>query len=243
MAKLPSSPTSFKDRNEFLDLIRGVAIILMIIFHLSYDLSLFKFIKPINFLEDHFWYWFPRFIVFLFLLCTGYSAGIVHRNGFVAKRFWPRFRKILFYALVITVVTYFLFPYNWIFFGILHCIAFSSLLVLPFIPRPKLTLISALLILASNLIFRIMWGRYNFVDIAGWLHIQTMDYEPLYPWFGVVLLGLGAQQKDMLSRWPKLPSNPILSILLFCGRHGLIIYLLHQPLLYGLLTLMQWTLS
>jgi uncharacterized membrane protein len=130
-----------------LDVLRGFAVFIMIIFHFCYDLNIFKFIK-IN-MSDTFWFYYPRFIVFCFLTSVGISLKLVHKNKIKWDKVWPRFVKLALAALAITVVTYFLFPRNWIYFGTLHCIATASLLALPFLNREKLSIMAIVLIIGS----------------------------------------------------------------------------------------------
>ena len=68
------------------------------------------------------------------------------------------------------------------------------------------------------------------------------DYRPLLPWFGVVLLGVfagnlfygtGKRTAGLAGRMPP-PARP----LTFLGRHSLFIYLVHQPILVGLLAVL-----
>jgi uncharacterized membrane protein len=62
-----------------------------------------------------------------------------------------------------------------------------------------------------------------------------MDFIPAYPWFWVTLLGM-ITGPWVLAKWPA-RANPPLE---FLGKHALKIYLLHQPLFYGLAALVAW---
>ena len=99
------------NRYIMLDVLRGFAVLLMIVFHGAYDLNWFYFID-IDILENPFWFWLPRFIVFLFLICVGMGLSIVHKNGIKWRLAIKRLLKIGGWAFVITVVTYILFPKN-----------------------------------------------------------------------------------------------------------------------------------
>ncbi len=211
-----------KERYPLIDLERGFAVLLMIIFHFSYDLSAFKYVD-INFQEDRFWWVFPRVIVFFFLYAMGQALEIVHRHSIHWPKVGRRFLKIGFFAMCISAFTYYAFPTSWIYFGTLHCIALCSVLVLPFVNRPKLTLVACLLMLVPlTWGFQIPWFK---------LSHASMDYIPIFPWIGVVFLGQysvhhGAHRYDP-------PSFPGRSLLSFFGKHSLKIYLLHQPILFG----------
>lgn len=217
-----------KVRYNLVDEIRGLAIILMIIFHFFYDLNILSFVK-IDFAKDPFWWGFPRVIVFLFFLSVGIGLPLAHTPQIKWNKFWQRFLKISGFALLITLVTYFLFPDRWVYFGTLHSIAVCSVLALPFLKLPKVGLIIFLALAIPSTFFNL--------DIP-WiaLHDFSMDYISPFPWFGVVALGifffhLKFHHLD-LSKWGL---GPLLGPLRYMGKHSLVIYVLHQPIIFGTL--------
>ncbi|MDN5785680.1 heparan-alpha-glucosaminide N-acetyltransferase domain-containing protein, partial [Pseudorhodobacter sp.] len=70
---------------------------------------------------------------------------------------------------------------------------------------------------------------------------RRWDYEPVLPWFGVFLVGMAAAQL-MLSYGPlkRRDVPPALTRALWPGRHSLVIYLAHQPILIALFSAMAW---
>ena len=214
---------NFKSRYLFIDALRGFTVILMIIFHFSFDLENFQFIH-IDILRSPFWYLFPRIIVFLFLFAVGMSLTLVHGQKILWPSFWKRFIKISFFALIISLVTYKLFPDNWIYFGTLHAIAVISLLSLPLLKWPKIALVIALLLFLPSIClnYNLPWFELN---------ISSWDYIAPFPWVGASYLGIFAVHKHL--HQVKLPENKIIRSLNYLGRHSLIIYLIHQPLLFG----------
>lgn len=226
ISKKEFSPSN---RSSFLDILRGFAVLLMIIFHFFFDLTLFRYLA-IDFYKDPFWYAFPRVIVFLFMICVG--AGLVKAHGkeYQKEKFIKRLGLILGLALIISIATYFLFPKNWIYFGTLHCIASVSLAALPFRNKPKIAAALGTFILILNLFL-----PTRLIPISDWLGIQSFDYIPFIPWIGVVLWGIYLEHKNFFSF-----STPIFSYLKplsFMGRHSLVIYITHQPLLFSLIWL------
>lgn len=212
-------------RDLSLDKHRGFAIIIMVIFHAAYDLDTFKFVD-IDFGQG-FWYWFPRFIAFNFLFCVGISLQKAYKNTIGWSKFWQRFGKIAGAALVISIITYFMFPKSWIYFGTLHCIALSSLLGLYFVNKPYLSLSLSI----GIIIFMLVTG----IDIPylSTLLIQpSMDFIPIYPWFFAPLLGIFYEMKSPSLLRPIWNLCPSFFALL--GRYSLRIYILHQPILFGL---------
>lgn len=215
-------------RHHGLDTLRGVAVLLMVIFHFVYDLWLF------GYLSDHykqgFWYALPRVIVFIFLWCVGASLELTHRDGVMWASFRQRLLKLGGLALGISLVTYIFFPKTWIYFGTIHCIATVSVLALPFfyVRWARLPVLVAILIAQYQLGYSITWVGSHFPR-------HSMDFIPAYPWFWVTLLGM-LTGPWVLSKWqPR--ANPPLE---WAGRHALKIYLIHQPLFYSLISLMAW---
>lgn len=208
-----------------LDSLRGLAVLLMLIFHFAYDLWLFGHIQTR--MNIGFWYALPRFIVFVFLWCVGASLEITHGKKIKWPSFWKRWLKLMAIALIISLVTYFTFPKSWIYFGTIHCIATVSLLALPFFyfRWARIPALIAILIGQYALGYDIAW-------MSRFIEHQSMDFIPAYPWFWVVLVGM-ITGPWLLSRWRPAP-NPALEIL---GRHALKIYLVHQALFYALFSL------
>ncbi|MGZ3789979.1 MAG: heparan-alpha-glucosaminide N-acetyltransferase [Bacteriovorax sp.] len=213
----------FNSRSLLIDTIRGFTIIMMIFFHFSFDLNNFGLIN-IDMLRSPFWYLLPRIIVFLFLFAVGMSLTLAHWEKIRWNAFWMRFFKIVFFALMISAVTYKLFPENWIYFGTLHAISLISLMSLPFIKRPNLSLIIALLLFVPSIFFdkNIPWFS---------LPHPSWDYIAPFPWFGASLLGIFAVHKGLHLR--AVPENAFVKVLNYLGKHSLFIYLTHQPILFG----------
>ena len=146
-------------------------------------------------------------------------------------------------ALAVTLVTFFAFPDSYIFFGILHCIAASSVLALPFLRLPPvLTVLVSLFFLAAPTLFTSPALDAPYLD---WLGLgsadpMTNDYVPIFPWFGMVLIGI-AVGKVLLSRTATMnlarwqARNAPSRALVWAGRKSLPIYLTHQILLLALL--------
>ena len=213
-----------KPRYQLLDQIRGFAVLLMIIFHFSYDLAVFGHVN-IQFQKDPFWWGFPRLIVFLFMIAVGMSLRLVHVPNYRWKPFFQRWLKLVVFALIISVSTYFAFPDRWIYFGTLHSIAVCSLMAIPFVRYPKISGLLALIFLVPVVLFK--WS-------LPWIELphKSMDYIPAFPWVGVVFLGIYLHSVNFNKFL--LPDIKPLQALAWMGKHSLLIYMLHQPILYGL---------
>lgn len=230
-----------RTRLPSVDALRGLAIALMIAYHFCYDLSYFGFAR-FDFFNDPFWLHARTLILSLFLLVVGISLTLSTRGGVRLRPYLKRLVVIAGCAALISVTSHFMFGPRWIFFGVLHFIAVASVVGLVFVRRPRLALLSGIAMIALDRLF-----SHAFFDQAGlqWLGLMTHkppteDYVPLIPWFGVVLLGIFLGNRlwlreatSALSRWQS--RSPWTGLLTRAGRHSLLIYMLHQPLLLGLL--------
>jgi len=215
------------------DQIRGLAVVLMIFFHLCFDLRLLGFIPQL--LEwTWLWWWLPRLIVTLFLFTMGLSLHLAHVPHFRYRPYFKRFIQLSMAAGLVSLGTYLTFKNNWVYFGTLHCIALCSLLAYPFIGRPRTALIVGVLILIIDL-----GGFYSF---PWWqLNHQSMDYIPPLPWLGSTLIGLFCA--PLIKPEHRILARPLEGNLRWLGRHSLVIYLLHQPVMIGVLMSLKWLIN
>ena len=220
-------------RLHYLDVVRGFAIILMVIYHFSFDLDNFNYIQ-IDMDHSLFWRSFRAVIVTLFLTTMGISLALTHQKGIC----WSCMKKRTLFlgvaSILVSVGSYVQFPESWIYFGILHFILFASWLGLFFVGKPWLSLISAIVILIGY-VFGWLHTRGLFELVNQPLHLPvryTEDMVNIFPWFAPVLIGIFIVAKG----WhllPHLTPSFISEKVGFMGRHSLIIYLIHQPILFG----------
>ena len=210
------------------DYLRATAVILMIFFHLVYDLNYFQIIK-VDILHHPFWWFLPRLIVFLFLLCVGISLRIVHFPLISWPRFRQRLGKLIFAAGLISLSTFWLFPERWIYFGTLHCIALCSLIGICFLFVPLLAGALGIGLLAVDIVCQ--------QTLPFWrLNHAAMDYISPFPWVGAVLLGIFLHDRSFHT----IPLPPPPRLLSFLGQHAFVIYLAHQPLIFSLVWAGAW---
>lgn len=220
-------------RSPFLDVYRGLAVLLMMIFHLCWDLRHFGFIHY-N-LHDPFWVDFRSLILTLFLTAIGWSAYLTSKTTSKHRLIsWQRDSKLFISAGVISLATYLALPDQWIYFGILHFILVASFIIRPLARWPvACALFGSLILLAYQ---TTSWLHFPnaFTTISHYIALpeKTLDIVFPLPWIGVVFLGplLGYLQ------WHKLylPKHIFTRTLAFMGRHALLIYLSHQLILFSL---------
>lgn len=224
-----------------IDLLRTLAILLMVIYHTAFDLSEF-YGWDIDVFSGG-WKLFARATATLFLLLVGVSAA-VSADRETPRRMIYRFVKIGLAALVVTVATYVIDPDTYVRFGILHLIAVSTLLlsILPKHTRPIIApILGALLLMLSPIVSAMRIGHVWLIPLGIRPHVfVSVDYFPLVPWFGVVLIGYGIWAWGVRSGlWERklrhTPHSPLLTTLMWPGQHSLLIYLIHQPIILTLL--------
>jgi len=230
-------------RIVLIDVLRGVAIVLMIAYHASFDLNFHGWIQQ-DFNQAPFWLSARAFIVTLFLLLAGISL-VLNAQRPCSTSFWRRQARLLAACLAVSLGSYLMFPQSFIFFGILHFILLASLIGRLFVRLHYLTLASALLCLSIGL--SVSHPAFNNPALQ-WLGLMTYkplteDYVPFLPWFGVVLTGILIGRLILNKPRPDWLSAPLSSMqpLALAGRHSLAIYLLHQPILLGIFEMVALT--
>jgi uncharacterized membrane protein len=230
-----------------IDTIRGIAIVNMIFFHLVFDLYYFG--AYTGYLLGGGWQTYARSIGGTFIFLLGVSLTLRYNKLSQRLDGWPLFLKFLqrgawifFWGLVVTVVTYFFVGRAFVIFGILHLLGLSTVLAYPFLRSRWAALVTGVVVIVLGLYIR---ENVALSPWLLWLAMKTgtrfmVDHYPLLPWFGFALLGVFAGHTLYPGREPSfvlpdLSRNPLFRGLTFLGRHSLVIYLVHQPLLIGIL--------
>ncbi len=246
----PGAGTARAERYAAIDALRGGAIVLMVVYHLCWDLHDLG-IATFALYDNPLWIGFRSLILILFLGIMGASLVLAARGGIDRRRYLRRLGLIVAGAAIVTGTSLVLLPQSPIWFGVLQFIAVASVLALPFLRLGWLWLagIAALLWAASfysDPAFDAPWLRW-----AGLMTFEPVssDYVPLLPWFAVVLGGMAAGKLLFAGDEAAGAGSGIVAwrgagrgmwgwparALKFSGRHSLIVYLVHQPVLIGLL--------
>ncbi|PLK71250.1 hypothetical protein C0V73_11670 [Rhizobium sp. TH135] len=226
---------SARPRLLALDAARGLALIAMASYHFSWDLEFFGYLAPGTSTQG-FLRIYARMIASSFLFLAGFSLVLAQYPTLRLQPFLRRLGTIVIAAAAISVATFWFTPDSWIFFGILHAIALSSLIGLLFLKLPPLvTLLAAVVAFALSAYLRspsfdAPW--FWFLGLSETLP-RSNDYVPLLPWIGALLTGIAVARflvdGDRLGWIDRLPAGP--RWLRWGGRHSLTVYLLHQPVL------------
>lgn len=225
------------ERNQIIDLIRGVDIVLMVLFNYSVTLRYFGLIRvPSGFL---YWTVLPASIASIFIFLSGTVVSISFKKNKAAfnRRYFLRGAKLAVFAAFITLFTYISVPERTIFFGILHFFAVSSFVIPFFVKYNRLNLIAGLSIIISGLYLQQKEFDFSYLLWLGFIpdNFSTFDYFPVLPWLGVLLFGMYSGEY-ITGRMANIKiKNKLAGIFTFFGKNSLIIYLIHQPVLIFIL--------
>ena len=221
-----------KKRFDLLDAWRSLAIVLMVIYHFLYDLALFgvitweqMFCTPLNMMQ--------KFICCSFIFLAGASARFSRSN--------LRHGLIVIAAGIIVAIGGAVGGQT-IRFGVLQLLGWSMVIyhvagkILQKIPA------GVLVALSTGLYFLSDWWTGTVRVDARWLYpfglmypgFSSADYFPLLPWFFLFVIGTAFGGWCLQHREHHVLTTPLPAGLTFLGRHSLVIYLIHQPILFGL---------
>jgi len=239
-----------------LDSLRGLSVVLMILFNWSYAL---KFLKIYHlFPGTSFLYWniFPLFVAGSFMFIAGISLSLSwnrFRDEASRKDKWRKYGlrglKIFGLGLGITAVTWLTFPDSFIFFGILHLLGLSIALS-PLVIGDSRKTFALSVFVVFLFILPELEASSVFLASLGFssLSFSTFDYFPLVPWSAVVFTGISlghwlypdGRRRFEVGRPDLEISGRPLDLLELLGRNSLFIYLLHQPVLVLFLVLLGY---
>jgi uncharacterized membrane protein len=208
----------------YLDNLRGIAFIFMLIHHIFYFYDVSNGYATSY--ASNMWVDTSGFIArSLFIFLAGISLSFIKKQDNLKKRF-KRSLEVAMHAGIISFITYIYYPDLFVRFGILHFIALATFLLSFIAPHPKLTLLL--------LVFSILYNppKINpFIDIitGSSNNFNMMDWFPLKPWISLMLVGLVAGQNSDLTLYaPYFSSNNIITRI---GQNSLKLYTAHVLLI------------
>lgn len=243
-------------RYDAVDALRGLAMVWMTVFHFCFDLSHFGLWSQ-NFRLDPFWTIQRTLIVSLFLFCAGLGQAIAWQQGQGWMRFGRRWLQILGCALLVSAGSFVMFPQSYIYFGVLQGMAVMLVIARCTAGWGRwLWLAGLVAVLVPPLAHHALVGVW--ADAAPWFNGRavnwlglisrkpfTEDYVPVLPWLGVLWWGLAAGQWLVTRKpsWIQWPMPVALKPLAVLGRWSLSYYMLHQPVLIGLVMAFVWVMG
>ena len=221
-----------KKRFDILDAWRSLAIVLMIVYHFLYDLALFgvitwaqMFCTPLNIMQ--------KFICCSFILLAGASARFSRSN--------LRHGIIVILAGILVAIGGAVGGQT-IRFGVLQLLGWSMVIYhfagkyLQKIPGAVLAVLSAAAYVLTDLWTASVTVESRWLYPFGFMYrgFSSADYFPLLPWLFLFIIGTVLGGWCLRHRENPILTAPLPAPLTFLGRHSLLIYLIHQPVLFGL---------
>jgi uncharacterized membrane protein len=242
-------------RFDAVDALRGVAMLWMTVYHLSFDLNQFGYIHQ-NFYTDPVWTVQRTLIVCLFLSCAGMGQALAVAVGQSWARFWRRWAQVLGCALLVSAGSWLMYPQSFIYFGVLHGMAAMLLIARVTVGWgrwlwPAGAGLIAIYFIAPSALSTMASPRLIDLLNSPWLNWLglitvkpvTQDYVPLLPWLGVMWWGVAAGhwlgtalKAGRLTGHLPVVFQPLVRL----GRWSLSYYMLHQPVMIGILMLVGW---
>jgi len=219
-----------------LDACRGMAILMMVVYHALFDLD-YLGLAHIG-LGDWQVLLLQKATGILFVAIAGISMGLSHGNGPGSEgRHIRRAGKLALVALLISAATW-IYPHaGFIRFGVIHLLAASTIIAIPFLRSRKASIATGILLIAAGIVVD---GMVSDNQSLFWLGItypgyHALDHYPILPWSGLFLVGLGisggaASLLDGIRTYGRAGEA-----LMWMGRNSLAIYLAHQPIMFGAL--------
>ncbi len=231
-----------------IDVLKGIAVILMSLFHIYYfptQLGYLEFNSNTTRLKIT-----ARIAQFIFITCVGINLVFQYKNSndkkttmteYVSKNI-GRFTKLLLGAFFMSVFTYFVFGNNFVKFGILHFILLSSMVLMPFLNN--LFVVKSLLAIVLVIWYLVKTNPslfYNVPKVPAFLcgfysEWGAVDHFSIVPWISLILIGilLGhyiyKHKPTILSNEAK--ETTIVKSLAFVGKHSFSLYILHWLVIY-----------
>lgn len=239
MTRATASYISKHKRFWEIDLVRTVALLGLLTFHTREVLYYFDLIH--NPLRTGVWWWIRAANCGLFVFPAGVAFTIAYSRGKRMSSFMLRGLKIFGLGMVITLLSWLIAPDEYVRFGILHFFGIAFILAPFFLRFRYINLILGAAVMAIGF-YLFEQGIYVDSPWLLWLMpygFATLDYWPLVPWFGLFLVGMFAGK--MLypdgNRGFNIPeiSNPFASAVMLLGRHPLLVYIAHLPIIIGVL--------
>ncbi|UCG96653.1 MAG: DUF1624 domain-containing protein [Burkholderiales bacterium] len=232
-------------RLPLVDVLRGFAVAQMIVYHFIYDLDHFGYVQ-LAMTRDQPWLGWRTLIVTQFLLLVGVSLvlRLAHQPGW--RDFGWRWAQVAAAAALVSAGSWLMFGPRFIYIGILHFIALALLIARPLAPLRQWNLLLAAAAFAAWWLYRDPAFNPAPANIVGFVTIKprTEDYVPLFPWLAAVFAGVGLgslwQRRGfaLAPSWQRLNARPP-RLLVLLGTWALTVYLLHQPVMIGMLWLVS----
>jgi uncharacterized membrane protein len=241
----------YRDRPEMhrlmeVDVCRGILVLMMVSYHFCFDLAFVGWAPwSIYAMQTHtIWIVWRVVTVTGFLMLVGISLVLREIANASMEAFVRRWKQVAGAALLVSLATYCFEGRYWIFFGILHFIAVSLIMgsvLLRAIRSPVVLGAAGVVAIIAGVFVSFPVFDTKVLSIIGFaVHKPlTDDYVPVFPWFGVVLIGMACARSQtgmrILASSRVARPTGLAARLAGIGRFALLIYLVHEPVMIGVL--------
>ena len=176
----------------------------------------------------------------MIMFCVGVSSYIQNRNGLKWDKIFKRIKQLVIVAACISIVTFIVFKARFVYFGAIHCIAFLSIIHIPFLYQPKWAILGTIFVV----VHKAFLGEFIFEAPVR----STVDYMAWFGNFGYLLLGIFCGHIGLV--WAKRfmrclwglgqPGYDLeQTIFPYLGQHSLFIFIAHQVVLFPIVKIAQ----
>lgn len=231
-------------RNQFIDSLRGIAVVGMIIYHFIFlanflNLITFEVGSSIGMVI------LGSVVRIVFFVVAGISSVIIFQSNpsfkVYLKKQTHRFLKIFEIAVFISLSSYVLYEDYTVFFGVLHALAFGVLIAGIWVEYKITSFFLAIIFLFGGFLINCSDGFFPLMYVLGFscTKLQTFDYFSLFPWMGFIFLGQVIGNKVMESTQTLKLRWKIFELVGWIGKRALSVYVLHIPIVVGLVYLLK----
>lgn len=231
-----------KNRAELLDLLRGFAIIYVMLYHLLYDLIFFGGMD-LNFFFTDWWETVHQFFLIILFgvsgICAGMSQNVLRRGA-----------TLFLMGELLTIGTAIFMPDDIIVFGVLSC--FGAIMLIYGVISPWLKKVPNIIIFVVFTLLTVVFFDFprneslfllfrkiqlDLPDNINYLYpigitatgFRSSDYFPLVPYGFIFLAGTAFSDFVKSGHLPKVFYKAKLPVVNFLGKHSLWVYIIHQP--------------
>lgn len=244
-----------------IDVIKGIAVVLMVYFHFYY-LQHFMNIKHHN-VNSGFLNYSAKIAHTIFILMVGVNLAVNYQKSIKEKQdyncyFGKQMKRAIFLlatGMIFSYLSYLGFDQMYVKFGILHFIAVAIVISQILVHNKFLSLLGALVVLLISLIISNLGSQLDFSKchqfpmtcfISGIYNVKynSLDHFPLIPYLFYVFIGIFIGHilynkfkrnfdEQLLERFK---NNKLLKLIAVLGKYSFLIYIIHFPLFYFILS-------
>jgi len=228
-----------------IDIIKSIAIICMVIFHIYYFPNILGY-SGFNY-NTNTLQLIARIAQILFIGSAGINLYLSYKNNVEKNNDYEEYKRkqikrifiLCIFAGIISIISYFMFGERWIRFGILHFLSVSSLVLFNYVNNNNVlygilitTIILYIIALSHPTLFKPISSPISFI-----LGIYNDKYKPIdhfaiIPWISIFIMGILIGKNYYKKDKPETKSNKILEGFSYIGKYSLQIYLIHWVVLY-----------